>query len=143
LLYVQKDKLKLAAMTGKHTILIADNNIHVRSFLARELDAPGFEILQAANHMQLLAKAFGNHPPDLIVLDPDIPYISFRDVLRRLQDSKPSIPVVVYTYLLEYKDHPLVRQTCGFVEKSGDITALREKITEILDARAGGQPHGK
>jgi DNA-binding response OmpR family regulator len=125
-------------MNRKYTIVIADNNIHVRSFLARELSGPDYEVIQAANHMQLFAGVFGNHTPDLIVLDPDIPYISCLDLLRRLHDIIPPIPVIVYTYLLEYKDHPLVRQTRGFVEKSGDISTLREKIAEVLRDRDEG-----
>ncbi|MEW6079192.1 MAG: response regulator [Thermodesulfobacteriota bacterium] len=129
-------------MRGKHIILIADSNIHVRSFLARELNDPDYEIIQAANHIQLFAKVFGNQTPDLIVLDPDIPYISCLDVLRRLLDITPPIPVIVYTYLPEYKDHPLVRKTRGFVEKSGDISALRERIAEALISNGPGPDGG-
>jgi DNA-binding response OmpR family regulator len=126
-------------MSRKYTLLIADNNIHVRNFLARELNDPDYDILQAANHMQLFSRIYGKQTPDLIVFDLDIPYINCLDVLRQIQDITPPIPVIVYTYLLEYKDHPLVKQAQGFVEKSGDIIALREKIAEVLRHNEPGQ----
>jgi DNA-binding NtrC family response regulator len=119
-------------MDRKYTILIADNNIHVRNFLARELGDPRHDILQAANHMQLFARIFGKQTPDLIIFDLDIPYINCIDVLKQIQDITPPIPVIVYSYLLEYRDHPLVQRTRGFVEKGGDIIALQNLVAEIL-----------
>ena len=119
-------------MNPKYTILIADNNIHVRNFLVRELNDPDYEILQAANHMQLFSRIFGKRTPDLIIFDLDIPYINCVDVLKQIQNITPPIPVIVYTYLLEYEDHPLVKQTQGFVEKGGDIIPLQNKIAEVL-----------
>ena len=120
-------------MTRKYTILIADNNIHVRRFLVRELDDPAYEILQAANHMQLFSRVFGKNTPDLIIFDLNIPYINCLDVLRQLLNITPPIPIIIYSYMSEYKDHPLVKNTQGFVEKNGNILALQDKIFEVLD----------
>lgn len=120
-------------MTRKYTILIADNNIHVRSFLARELKDPSYEIVQAANHLQLFAGIFGKKTPDLIVFDLNIPYINCLDVLMQLLNITPPIPVIIYSYLSEYRDHPLVKNTQGFVEKNGNILTLQNKISEVLN----------
>ncbi len=119
-------------MGRAYTLLIADNNIHVRNFLVRELRGAGYDVLQAANHMQLFARIYGKRTPDLVVFDMDIPYINCLDVLKQIQDITPSIPVVVYTFLMEYRDHPLVKQAQGFVEKSGDITTLLQTISDVL-----------
>jgi CheY-like chemotaxis protein len=119
-------------MTRKYTILIADNNIHVRRFLVRELSGPSYEIIQAANHMQLFSRIFGEKTPDLIVFDLNIPYINCLDVLKQLLNITPPIPVIIYSYLSEYKDHPLVKNTQGFVEKDGNISTLQNKISEVL-----------
>ncbi len=120
-------------MTRKYTILIADSNIHVRRFLVRELSSPSYEIIQAANHMQLFARIFGKKTPDLIVFDMNIPYINCLDVLKQLLNITPPIPIIIYSYLSEYKDHPLVKDTHGFVEKNGNIAALQNKISEVLN----------
>ena len=119
-------------MSRRYTILIADNNIHVRNFLARELNSPEYEVVSAANHMQLFARIFGKHTPDLIVFDMDIPYINSLDILKQIQDITPPIPVIIYTYLVEYETHPLVRKTQGFVQKNGDIKELLKKIACVL-----------
>lgn len=120
-------------MSRKFTILIADNNIHVRRFLVRELECPAYEILQAANHMQLFSRVFGKKTPDLIIFDLNIPYINCMDVLRQLLNITPPIPIIIYSYMSEYIDHPLVKNTQGFVEKNGNILTLQNKISEVLN----------
>ena len=120
-------------MARKYTILIADNNIHVRRFLVRELGDPDYEILQAANHMQLFSRVFGKNTPDLIIFDLNIPYINCMDVLRQLLNITPPIPIIIYSYMSEYRDHPLVKNTQGFVEKNGNIISLQNKISEVLN----------
>ena len=89
-------------MERKYILLIADSNPHVRRFLARELGGPAYEILEAANHLQLFSKIYGKQTPDLIIIDLDIPYINCLDVLKQIQDITPPIPVIIYTYLAEY-----------------------------------------
>lgn len=122
-------------MEKKITILIADHNLFVRKLLIRELASPACEIIQAANHIQLFSKIYTPPLPDIIILDLDIPYLNGIDVLTKLRQTAPHTPVIVFSTFLEYKDAPVVQQASGFVEKTGDIEALKNKITEVLALR--------
>lgn len=120
-------------MNRPYTILIADHNFNVRRFLRRELSSPEYRIVEASNHLQLLSRIYDEKSvPDLIVLDPYIPYISGVALLERLQNMTPAIPVILYTYMTEYKDHPVIQKVQGFVEKNGDTDELKRTIAAVL-----------
>ena len=126
-------------MSKPYTLLIADHNFHVRKFLRRELSLPEYRILEASNHLQLLSKIYDEKTvPDLIVLDPYIPYISGVALLERLQNITPAIPVILYTYMTEYKDHPITRSVQAFVEKNGDTRELKQTIAAVLQSCKAG-----
>jgi len=122
-------------MAKTFNILIADDNVHVRKFLIRELAKPHYRIFEAANHQQLFSILY-NQPDgiDLIVLDPAIPYIHGIEILQRLLKLAPPVPVIVYTCLQEYQDHPVVQQMSAFVEKEGSVDDLQQTIDQVLQA---------
>lgn len=120
-------------MTDEVTILIADRNPHVRKFLQRELAADGFQVLMAKDGREVLRLLDEDKQPDLLVLDLEIPHVSGLDILKKLQDRKPPVPVVVHTFLTEFANHPVVQQAAAFVEKTGDnIDNLKAVILEVL-----------
>ncbi len=120
-------------MDRPYTILVADHNFHVRAFLRRELSALHYRIREAGNHLQLFASFYDEpHIPDLIILDPYIPYISGIAVLTRLQEITPPVPVILYTHMTEYRNHPVVQKAAGLVEKNGDTRLLQETIARVL-----------
>lgn len=127
-------------MEKKMTILIADHNLFVRKFLIRELSSATCEVIPAANHIQLFSKLYTLPLPDVIILDLDIPYLNGIDVLTKLGQVAPHTPVIVFSSFPEYKDSPVVQRASGFVEKNGDIDALKKKIAEVL---AGSDKTGK
>ena len=120
-------------MEGRFTILIADRNRHVREFLQRELMAEGYSVKTARNGREVLAMANGRDPPDLIILDLEISPVSGLIILEGLEKRDPPIPVVVYTLLTEYRDHPLVKKAAAFLEKKGDnVDAFKTKVVNAL-----------
>ena len=119
-------------MSRKFKILIADHNLLVRKFLVRELSSPCCEVVQAANHIQLFSKIYTLPPPDLVILDLDIPYLNGADVLRKLKNTVPDTPVIIFATFSEYSDLPIVRQADGFVEKNGDVEVLKAQVSRLL-----------
>jgi len=115
------------------TILVADRNPHVRRFLKREMMAEGYEVRLAKSAREVLELAFDREHLDLLILDLDLPDAGNLDILQKLQERFPVLPVVVHTFLSEYVNHSFVLSSAAFVEKEGsNIDRLKTVVREIL-----------
>lgn len=114
------------------TILIADRNRHIRDFLQRELTAEGHRILLACDG-RAVSKLIDAAAPDLLIIDPDIPYVDELGNLLSPQNHSAHLPVVVHTHLAEYVDHPGLRGAAALVEKDGtNVDILKDVISDAL-----------
>lgn len=119
-------------MEQPFTILIADKNRHVREFLRRELGAEGYRVMLAKDGRKLLTMIQLDHPPDLVILDPEIPYTEERAILDQIHSTVPPVPLIIHTFLTEYASHPAIGPWGTFVEKRGNIDRLKQAVTEVL-----------
>jgi len=116
----------------KPLILIADANAHIRCFLKRELLAKDFEIIFAKSHMEVLKRLETGRKPDLVVLDPDLPFIGGVSALLRIKSKAPRIPVVIYTAYAEDADNPAYSRADAIVEKIPNPVFLVRTILDLL-----------
>jgi DNA-binding NtrC family response regulator len=120
-------------MKDQFTILIADRNSHVRKFLQREMIAAGYQVHLAESAGQVLKHAFLHEPLDLVIMDPDLPGAEDANLLQRLLDRVPALPVIVHSYPAEFANiegHP---GKVVFVEKRGSsIERLKQVVHETL-----------
>jgi DNA-binding NtrC family response regulator len=120
-------------MQESFSILIADRNPHVRRFLKREMMGEGYHVRMAKTAREVLELVFDREPLDLLILDLDLPDASELDILQKLQERFPVLPVVVHTFLSEYVNHSFVLSSAAFVEKEGsNIDRLKTVVREIL-----------
>ncbi len=120
-------------MKTNFTLLIADRNPHVRTFLQREMTAAGYHVRVADNARDVLKWAFQGEPLDLIILDPDLPDADEAQVLEHLLDRIPVLPVVVHTYPSEYGSGSKGMNDVIFVEKKGSsVERLKQVVHETL-----------
>lgn len=79
-------------------ILIADDSVNTRGILKFMLQNQGFELVEAENGEEALAKV-ESAAPDLIVLDGMMPKLTGFDACRRLKENPKtrSIPVILLT----------------------------------------------
>ena len=96
--------------TNQFSILIADRNPHVRDFLRREFISAGYRVQVAKDGREVLRMIHVDQPPELLILDLDMPYVSGLTILEELQNRKSPIPVVVHTFLTEHAKHPAVQK---------------------------------
>ena len=80
-------------MAAMAKILIADDDPHIRQLLAFALEKAGFETAQAEDGEAALAQAQAS-PPDLLVLDINLPKLSGLEVCRRLRASG-DLPILI------------------------------------------------
>src|SRR5262245_15002272 len=79
-----------------HTVLVVDDEESVRYSFRKTLREPGYRVLGAADGPEALA-AVRSEPPDLVILDIQMPGMSGLEVLERLKRIAPHIPVLVIT----------------------------------------------
>jgi Flp pilus assembly CpaE family ATPase len=128
-------------------ILIVDTDVASRNFIARNLAAQKYEVIQAGSGKEGLISAWRDRP-DLIVIDPTIPDLRGEELSAKLrQDARTSnTPIVALS-----SDPSVMRiKSCldaGFNEyitKSGQAVAtLNEAVNRLLGitmatARQGG-----
>lgn len=114
-------------------ILIVDRNPHVREFLRREMMSEGYRVGLAKNARETLKWIDRYRAFDLLIIDPDLPDASELDILDKLQNCIPILPVIVHTFLPDCKSHSFVLNYAAFVEKEGsNIDALKTAVLEML-----------
>jgi DNA-binding response OmpR family regulator len=117
-------------------ILIADRNPNVREFLKREMTAENYRVWVAEDAKSLLYLAFASPPPDLLILDPDLPDMESSEIINRLNERTPKIPTIIHSFPDEERNQSL--QNAGvFIEKgSQSVEAVKKAIREMLAVKA-------
>jgi DNA-binding response OmpR family regulator len=77
-------------------ILLIEDEEGIVSFVRRGLEAAGYPVLIANDGIDGLTMALSSEV-DLVVLDLGLPGIPGEEVLRRLRDRRPTVPVIVLT----------------------------------------------
>ena len=77
--------------------LIVDDEAHVRAYLRLLLKEAGIEsVWEAADGAQALVMV-GEHRPELVLLDVNLPMMNGLEVLRHLTAEYPHLPVIMVT----------------------------------------------
>jgi len=70
---------------------------------------------------------------ELLILDLDMPQVSGLSVLETIQQRRPSLPVIIHTFLTEYEQYPAVQRAACFWEKRGNnIDGFKTMVMEVL-----------
>ncbi len=83
---------------GRRLVLVVDDDAGLRELLRVSLEADGCTVREAASADEGLA-ALGEEPPDLILLDVEMPQVDGWEMLRLVRERHgvESIPVVMYS----------------------------------------------
>lgn len=119
-------------MNDPFRILITDRNRHVREFLEREFRDAGYQTQVAKDGQEVLALMEAEKPPDLLILDLEMPHGDGLEILQRLQTRLPPLPVVIHAFLAEHSDQAALDKVAALVEKEGDTNCLRTTVMEVL-----------
>ncbi len=112
-------------------ILVADRNRNVRDLLRRELLAEGYSVEVAKDGHDLWLRLNSNAPPDLVILDLEIPFLEDLMTQGQVRNGEPPVPVIIYSYLPE-EDDRRVPKAAAFLEKKEDTQRLKEMVAEVL-----------
>jgi len=125
-------------MRPPRILVVEDNPLNLK--LVRDvLQVAGYEIVEAHSGEEgLLAAA--EHPPDLVLMDLQLPGIDGAETLRRLRSGTlgTEVPVVAVTAFAMTADRE--RATLagfdGYVEKPISVRSLPDQVDAFLTGRA-------
>ncbi|MCC5899676.1 MAG: PAS domain S-box protein, partial [Phormidium sp. BM_Day4_Bin.17] len=132
---------QLRANLGK-TILVVDDDEHVRELLRQSLEAQGYHVRQAKDGVEAIMEVKRSRP-DLIVLDVMMPYIDGFDVAAVLKNEPQTmgIPILVLSIVEDrergyrsgidrYLKKPIDRQ--GFLQEVGSLLSQGSSHKKVL-----------
>ena len=117
------------------TILIVEDEEAVRRSMAAYLSDCGFHVMEAANGREGL-EVLGAVKPDLLLLDLRMPEVDGLQVLSRLRDLHPDLPVIVVSGVGVVSDavEALRRGAWDFLLKPiEDLSVLRHAVDMALE----------
>jgi CheY-like chemotaxis protein len=120
------------AIHGRGRILLVEDEPRVRTQARRLLERAGYTVIEAADGEQG-EREFRTHGGtiDAVVTDVVMPGLGGADMVARLRELAPAVPVVfVSGFTAEDRDLPLDERT-RFVSKPYTIAALCEAIAEV------------
>jgi CheY-like chemotaxis protein len=114
-------------------ILIVDDEASIRLLYEEELREEGYEVITASNGKEAL-ESVKVHNPDLVVLDIRMPEMDGIEFLRIIRQTHRNLPIILSTAYGDYKQQDFsVWLSNGYIVKSSDLTALKQKIKELLE----------
>ena len=118
-------------------ILIVERNPRMRDFLRREFAKHNLQVEGASSGTEMFRK-MEEAPFHLLVLDVNTAEAAGRDLLRRLADRYPDIPVILHTYLQDLAEDPALSRITAMVEKSGNPEDLTSMVRSVFEDRYPG-----
>jgi CheY-like chemotaxis protein len=127
-------------MNPTRTILVIEDNALNLKLVRDVLEHAGFAVLSAPTGEEGVDLAT-HQPPDLVLMDLQLPGINGTEALRRLRShpSSSDIPVVAVTAFAMREDREQARAAGfdGFVEKPISTRALPRQVQRFLEAGHG------
>jgi len=106
------------------------------SFSRSSRTAAGYATLEARS-AQEAEELLSHEQIDLIVLDINMPGISGLELLPRIHEIHPGMPVIIHTAYGSYRDDFISWLADMFIVKSPDAGGLLEAVEELLNRKRG------
>ncbi|HEY1553241.1 MAG TPA: ATP-binding protein [Kofleriaceae bacterium] len=119
---------------GPETILLVDDDEHVRKVAARMLRAKGYHVLEADSGSAALG-LLSDHPIDLLLTDVVMPHLDGRRLAELAHGAHPELKVL---FMSGYTDDAVVRYgvqrgEIDYVEKPFQGRSLAARVRQVLD----------
>jgi DNA-binding response OmpR family regulator len=116
------------------TILIADDEIHIRHVVGQRLRSAGYTVIEAGDGKEALELAL-EHIPDMVISDLQMPTMSGLELCTQLRDnaSTSHITAILLTargYLIE-ESHKHLTNVRAIVAKPFSVREILERIDSL------------
>jgi two-component system, response regulator, stage 0 sporulation protein F len=112
-------------------ILVVDDEKHICELYRGDLEEEGYAVTVVHSGQEALDEV-DRDPPDLIVLDIQMPGMDGIETLEKVIGRDRGIPVILNTAYSHYKEDFLTWGADAYVVKSSDTTKLKQEIKRLL-----------
>lgn len=135
--WISKDKNGEVSSTKVNTILVTDDSINVRRYLASTLEKAGYQVEQAKDGKEAVDKLLGGLSVQGVICDIEMPRLDGYGVLEEIK-GKPefqSLPIVMLTSRSNEKHRKLAFNlgASAYFSKPYNEQELLSKISELID----------
>ena len=119
-------------------ILIADAHPIVRMGLSMVVNsAEEFQLQDAVATTTQLFTAVEKQPPDIVILEMDIPEINGIATVRKLKEINPNIKVLIFSSQSEtvYALSAIRAGACGYLSKTARIDQILTALTQLKEGK--------
>ncbi|MCP5003171.1 MAG: response regulator [Planctomycetes bacterium] len=113
------------------TILLVEDDKNQRILYSQELQLEGYDLVTAVDGKDALEKVH-EQPPDLIVMDINMPRMDGIETMGKILSRNKQIPIIINTAYSNYKNSFMTWAADAYVVKSSDLTELKNVIRDIL-----------
>lgn len=117
------------------TILYIEDNFDNRMLVRRVLEAEGYRVIEAEDGVQGIER-LQSQPPDLVLVDINLPEIDGYEVTKRFKQlpSMDKVPVIAVTanVMKGDREKTLAAGCDGYIPKPIDIDTLPDQIVRFL-----------
>ena len=123
-------------MNFQGTILLVDDEPHIRKFVGlilKQLGAP--HIIEAANGQEALV-AYQSENPDLVLLDISMPLMDGLTTLRKLKALHPDCVVIMLTSIVNRQsiDEALSLGAANYIRKDTPKEEIARALAETIES---------
>ena len=129
---------------GSETILLVEDEPHVRELVAEVLSRQGYQVIVAADGTEALGlvQEF-NGQFDLLVTDVIMPQLNGPELVGRLKETLPDLKIL---YVSGYTDemiayHGVLGPDVALLSKPFSPMLLTQKVRQVLETSANNHPH--
>ncbi len=112
-------------------ILVVDDEKNICERYKMDLEDEGYAVTITDSGKQAL-ELVESDPPDLLVLDIQMPGISGIEILQTIIGRDKGIPIILNTAYSHYKEDFTTWGADAYVVKSSDTTELKNEIKRLL-----------
>jgi DNA-binding response OmpR family regulator len=124
------------------TILIIDDEVHIRQMMRLALEASGYTVIEASNGDEGLARFGDGAGIDGVVLDQKMPGIDGLETLRQIRKRAPQSAVLMVTAFasIELAVDAMKLGAADFLRKPMTPESLRASVAAVLTEPAPARP---
>jgi DNA-binding NtrC family response regulator len=112
-------------------ILLADDDASVRETLGRVLELEHYDVVLASSGREAVAK-FQADPPDVVLLDLNMPDQNGWQAFDAMRRMAPRVPVVIITAVSHQAKRATQLGAAAFMEKPLHLPRLLQMLSDLL-----------